>query len=145
MERQTQKDSREEGPVVLFDGVCNLCNGFVNFIIDRDLHGVFRFGSLQSQEASGLLRRKFPDVHVNPDALDSIILVDQGFVYTHSTAVLRIFSRLGSPWKLLYGLIVVPRSVRDWVYDLIASNRYSWFGQRQECRVPRPELMDRFL
>lgn len=131
-------------PAILFDGVCNLCNGFINFIIDRDPNGTLQFGSLQSQKVRNFLEKR-ADVETDPDALDSIVLVERGRVFTHSTAALRIFSYLGLPWKLLYGLIVVPRPVRDWFYNRVASNRYDWFGKRSRCRVPTPELEDRFI
>lgn len=149
MEQKTQEEEPPEKLaqpdfIILFDGVCNLCNGFINFIIDRDPEGVFQFGSLQSQKAKDLLNRT-SGPESNPDALDSIILVEQGKAFTHSTAVLRILSYLGLPWKLLYSLIVVPRPVRDWVYDRVASNRYDWFGRRMRCRVPTPELKERFI
>jgi len=139
------EDTSGRGPIILFDGVYNLCNGFINFIIDHDPKRIFRFGSLQFKNANSLLNREAPNAGIDPDSLDSIVLVERRTVFTHSTAVLRIYSYLRLPWKLLYGFIVVPRPVRNWVYDWVASNRYDWFGQRQECRVPTPELRDRFI
>lgn len=130
-------------PVVLFDGVCNLCNGAVQFIIDRDPEGTFRFASLQSERAGALLRAH----GLEPPAGDpeSMVLVDGGRVYQRSSAALRIARRLRGGWGLLYGLMIVPSFVRDAVYRLIARNRYRWFGKSEQCRVPTPELRARFL
>lgn len=127
--------------IILFDGVCNLCNGSVNFVIDRDPDRWFRFAPLQSRAARLLLERCG---HMN-HGLDSIVLIEDGKCYTKSTAALRIARKLAMPWKLMYAFIVVPRVLRDAVYDLVASNRYRWFGKRDECRVPTPELKSLFL
>jgi predicted DCC family thiol-disulfide oxidoreductase YuxK len=151
MEKRSRKTRTGEGveepsPTVLFDGVCNLCNSFINFIIDWEKEDTLRFGSLQSEKAGEVLEQAAPNAPINPDALDSIIFVEQGGrVYTHSTAVLRILTYLHVPWNLLYGLIIVPRAVRDWIYNQVGSNRYNWFGRRRECRVPTPALRDRFI
>jgi predicted DCC family thiol-disulfide oxidoreductase YuxK len=128
--------------IVLFDGVCNLCNGAVVFIIKRDPQGLFRFATLQSDAPESLLRR----IGARRDALpDSMALIERGSVYARSTAALRIARRLRFPWPLLYALIIVPRPLRDWIYDLVARRRYHWFGKRAECMVPTPELRRRFL
>ena len=127
--------------VVLFDGVCNLCNGAVNFIIDRDPDGYFRFAPLQSDVAEQLLAGT--DAADAP--LDTIVLVEDGAAYVRSTAALRIARRLSGLWPLLSAFLVVPRPLRDAVYDWIAANRYRWFGRREQCRVPTPGLKDRFL
>jgi predicted DCC family thiol-disulfide oxidoreductase YuxK len=126
---------------VLFDGVCNLCNGSVLFVIDRDPSAHFHFAALQSDAGRALLRQHG---YAGAD-LSSIVLVDGGRLYTRSTAALRIARRLAWPWRLLYALIVVPRPLRDAVYDLVARNRYRWFGREEACRVPTPELRGRFL
>lgn len=127
--------------VVLFDGVCNLCNGAVNFIIDRDPAGYFRFAPLQSDVAATYL-----DDTDGPDAdLSTIVLVEDGQTYVRSTAALRIARRLTGAWPLLFLAIVVPRPLRDAVYNWVAHNRYDWFGTRDECRLPTPGLRDRFL
>ena len=130
-------------PVVLFDGVCNLCHGAVQFIVDRDPRGTFQFASLQSERAAALLREHGR----NPPEGDpeSVVLVEDGRIYEHSTAALRIALRLGGLWSLLYGFVIVPRFVRDAVYRFIARNRYRWFGRTEQCRVPTPELRARFL
>jgi predicted DCC family thiol-disulfide oxidoreductase YuxK len=135
------------GPVVLFDGVCNLCNSSVLFIIKRDRRGRFRFAALQSDAGASLLASSAPAGPAGP-ALplpDSIVLVEDGCVLTQSTAALRIARRLRFPWPLLYALAIVPRPIRDLIYAWIARNRYRWFGRRDRCMVPTPELRARFL
>jgi predicted DCC family thiol-disulfide oxidoreductase YuxK len=128
-------------PVILFDGVCNLCNGLVQFVIARDPAARFAFASLQSNAASKLLDR-----HRQTTPLpDSIVLVDGDRVFTRSSAALRIARGLGFPWMLAYAGIVVPKPLRDAVYDRVARNRYRWFGKRDVCMVPTPELRGRFL
>jgi predicted DCC family thiol-disulfide oxidoreductase YuxK len=127
--------------VVLFDGVCNLCNGAVNFIIDRDPDGYFRFAPLQSGVAEQIMEGRGG---VGAD-LDTIMLVEDDEVFVRSTAALRIARHLSGPWPLLYAFIVVPRPLRDAVYEWVAANRYRWFGRRDQCRVPTPELKARFL
>lgn len=138
MEESTTTDQHA---VVLFDGVCNLCNTSVNFVIDRDPEGYFRFASLQSDEAGTLLEQ----CTEAPGALESIVLIEDGSCYSRSTAALRIARHLTGAWPLLYTFIAVPRPVRDFVYDWIARHRYEWFGKRDSCRVPTPELQSRFL
>lgn len=128
-------------PVILFDGVCNLCNGAVQFIIKRDPDGIFRFASLQSVAGQEVLRR-----HDLPtEDFDTMVLVEGDTVFTKSTAALRILRRLGGVWTVTYTFIAVPRFVRDWVYGTVARNRYSWFGKREQCMVPTPDLKSRFL
>lgn len=127
--------------VVLFDGVCNLCNASVNFVIDRDPAGRFRFAALQSEAAAPLLAR----AGLAPDHLGSIVLVEEGRIYTRSTAALRIARRLSGAWPLLAVFLAVPRPLRDLAYDVIARHRYRWFGRAEACRVPTPELRTRFL
>ncbi len=135
--------SKEVAPaVVLFDGVCNLCNSTVHFIIARDPKAYFRFAPLQSASAAALLGDKAPGADVAPD---SVMLVEDGKVYQASTAALRVARKLSGAWKLLYAFIVVPRFVRDPVYYLIARNRYRWFGKSDACWLPTPELRSRFL
>jgi len=127
--------------VILFDGICNLCNGFVDFVIARDRAAHFRFASLQSDAA----RRVLSEVNAEHPLPDSFVLVEDGRVFTRSEAALRIARRLGVPWSLAYPLMVVPRPFRDWAYDVVARNRYRWFGKRETCRVPTPDLRRRFL
>ena len=127
--------------VVLFDGVCNLCNGFVQFVIRRDPAGRFQFAALESPAARRLLR----DVNVSNQLIDSVVLVEDGRAFTRSAAALRIVCKLTFPWPLAYALIIVPRILRDWGYAVVARNRYCWFGRRDTCMVPTPELRARFL
>jgi predicted DCC family thiol-disulfide oxidoreductase YuxK len=127
--------------VVLFDGVCNFCEGTVNFIIARDPHAYFRFAALQSPVAHQLLE----SCASPPPTSDSLVLVEGEKCYTRSTAALRIARRLRSPWFLLYGLIIVPRPIRDALYDWFARNRYRWFGKQDECLVPDTDTRRRFL
>jgi predicted DCC family thiol-disulfide oxidoreductase YuxK len=127
--------------VILFDGECNLCNGFVGFVLPRDPAGRFKFASLQSPVGQKLLSG-----HALPtNTLDSVVLVERDRVYSRSTAVLRILRRLNRLWPLLYAFVVVPRPLRDAVYDFVARNRYRWFGRRESCLMPTPENRKRFL
>ena len=135
-------DRTEGTALLLFDGVCNLCNGFVNFLIDHDPHGQIRVGALQSEAARPYLEA----FGLDPEALDSVVLIERGQVYRKSTAALRVARRLEAPWPLAYyAFIAVPRPLRDAVYDVVANNRYDWFGKRDSCRMPTPELQERFL
>jgi predicted DCC family thiol-disulfide oxidoreductase YuxK len=134
---------REAGAIVLFDGVCNLCNSTVQIIIDHDPAGYFRFASLQSEKAKELLAgfgMKPPEG--DPD---SILLIQDGKLHSHSGAALRIARRMTGAYKLFWATIVVPWFIRDLVYRFIARNRYRWFGREEACRVPTPELRARFL
>ncbi len=131
--------------IILFDGVCNLCNSSVNFIIDRDKAGNFKFSALQSVEARPYLER----AGKSPDELDavlqSLVLIEGENFYTRSTAALRIARRLDGLWPLAYGFIIIPKFIRDKAYDWVARNRYKWFGRLDACRIPTPELRKRFL
>ncbi|MCL4693694.1 MAG: thiol-disulfide oxidoreductase DCC family protein [Candidatus Hydrogenedentes bacterium] len=130
-----------EHPVLLFDGVCNLCNKAVQFIIKRDKDALFRFASLQSDAGQALLNQ-----HDLPtEDFDTMVYLEGDSVYTRSTAGLRIARRLGGLWPLLYAFIVIPRPIRDAVYGVIVRNRYRWFGKRDDCMVPTPDLRARFL
>jgi len=128
----------EQGrPVILFDGVCNLCTGSVQFVIERDSRKQFRFASLQSPVAERLLGRR--------DDLESMVLVQDGKIYRKSTAALLIAKRLDGLWPLLAAFLVIPRFLRDAAYDWIGRRRYRMFGKRDVCWTPRPELAERFL
>ena len=127
--------------LILFDGVCNLCNGFVNFVIDHDPEGYFHFGALQSEAAGSYLAAH----DVPSDSLDSVVLIEDGQAYTRSTAALRVLWHLDGAWSLLYAFILIPKPLRDWVYDRIANVRYDWFGKRDQCRMPTPDLKARFI
>lgn len=126
---------------ILFDGVCNLCHRFVRFVILRDPHAHFRFAPLTSPAARSLLRES----GVAEPLPDSMVLIENGRVYFRSDAQLRIVRRLRFPWPLFYAFVVVPRFIRDRVYDTIAAGRYRWFGRRETCMVPTADLVSRFL
>lgn len=128
-------------PILLFDGVCNLCEGFVQFIIRHDKKGRLQLGSLQSEEGKALLR----EYGINEDYIGSVVLIENGKAYTHSTAALRACRYLSAPWRWLRYLTFIPRLTRDKIYHFIARNRYKWFGKKQECWLPTPELKKRFI
>ncbi len=127
--------------VVLFDGVCNLCNGAVRFIIERDKKAAFSFASLQSEQAKSLLSGS----DIDYAALKSILLVEEHVIYSKSDAVLRIAARLSGLWPMISFFRFIPRFIRDAIYDWIARNRYRWFGKEETCLLPSPELRQRFL
>ncbi|MCY7361335.1 MAG: DCC1-like thiol-disulfide oxidoreductase family protein [Ignavibacteria bacterium] len=127
--------------VILFDGVCNLCNSSVNFIIDHDNNKVFKFAALQSDIGQEMLSK----FNLSKDEFDSVILIDNENCYTKSTAALKIAKEFSSYWKLLYVFIIIPAFIRNFFYDLISKNRYKMFGKKDSCRMPTPELKDRFL
>ncbi|MGH1362299.1 MAG: thiol-disulfide oxidoreductase DCC family protein [Calditrichia bacterium] len=126
---------------ILFDGVCNLCNNSVTFIIERDPSGYFQFGALQSDEAAELLKKQTGGQSLP----DSIVLIDKKGLHTRSTAALRIARHLSGLWPLLYTFSIIPAPIRDIVYNWIAKNRYNWFGKQDSCMLPTPELQQRFL
>ena len=128
-------------PVVLFDGVCNLCNGAVRFVIERDPGACFKFAALQSPTGRELLAR----CGVPPDGLETMVLVEGERCYTQSDSALRIAAKLGGAWPLLGVLRLLPRRLRDRGYRVLADNRYNWFGKRESCMVPTQELRARFL
>ncbi len=128
-------------PIILFDGVCNLCSSSVQFVIKHDSEQKFKFASLQSDIAKSILQ----DFAAASTSFNSVILVEEGKVYYRSTAALRIAKQLSFPYNLLYAFIIVPPFIRNAVYDYIAKNRYQWFGKKEECWVPTPELRDRFM
>ena len=131
----------EESPVILFDGVCNFCNGAVNFIIQRDKKSLIKFAALQSEAGRKLLQR----FNLPADELSSIILIEDGNVFTQSSAALKLCKYLTGLWPLMYGFIIVPLVLRDGIYKWIAKNRYKWFGKKDHCMIPTPEVRTRFL
>ena len=127
--------------IILFDGVCNFCNSAVNFVIKRDKNNLIQFSPLQTEIAHELLaRHKLPT-----EDMKSFIFIEEGKSYTQSTAALRVCRYLTGLWPLLYSLIIVPHFIRDGIYKWIAKNRYKWFGQKNECMIPTPELQAKFL
>ncbi|MDZ4681117.1 MAG: thiol-disulfide oxidoreductase DCC family protein [Saprospiraceae bacterium] len=129
------------GSILLFDGVCNLCNASVQFILKRDSKGLFRFASLQSPTGQALLR--FAGLPTGE--ISTVVLFENGKPYLRSDAGLRIARQLPGLWPVLYGLIVIPRPLRNWVYNWIARNRYRWFGKQESCLMPAPEWKARFI
>ncbi len=128
-------------PILLFDGVCNLCNSSVQFIIRHDPKGIFRFAALQSDVGKQLLQQ----ANMSPDSIHTVVLYESGTFYTHSDAPLRVVRHLRGAWPLLYGLVLIPRFIRDAIYRWIARHRYRWFGQRASCMIPTPDLRARFI
>lgn len=127
--------------IILFDGVCNLCNGFVQFVIKRDKTERFIFGTLQSEAATKLL----DGFEYSSEKMNTVILIEEGKIYTQSTAALRIAKQLAGGWSLFYGFIIVPKFLRDGIYNLIAKYRYRIFGKEPTCMVPAPKLKKRFI
>jgi predicted DCC family thiol-disulfide oxidoreductase YuxK len=131
----------ESEHIILFDGICNLCNRSVQFVIRQDPKKIFKFASLQSEVGQTLLTTGGFEV----GRTDSFVLISKGHYYTQSTAALKVMKLLGGGWGIFYLFILVPRFIRDSVYAFIARNRYKWFGQRSECLMPTAELKGRFL
>lgn len=130
--------------IILFDGVCNLCNSSVQFILKRDKKNKFLFASLQSDAANKILLQ-FNAKNFNAKSLKSILLIENNRVYSKSTAVLRIIKKMSFPLSLCYVFIVIPKFIRDYCYDIIAKYRYKWFGKKDTCMVPKKEYLDQFI
>lgn len=128
--------------IILFDGVCNFCNATINFLIDRDKKGVFRFAALQSEPGREILTKHHITAITN---FDSVMLEKEGKLYQKSDAALEIARNMDGLWRLLYGFRIIPKFIRDFVYDLVAKNRYRFMGKMDACRIPTPELRARFL
>lgn len=127
--------------IVLFDGVCNLCNSSVQFIIKRDKKKKFLFAPLQGKKGQEIfLKHSLPAGELN-----SFILAEGDNIYIKSTGALRMLKKLGGPWSLLYAFIIVPPFIRDGIYSWVAKNRYKWFGKKDSCMIPTPDLKERFL
>ena len=127
--------------IILFDGVCNFCNGSVNFIIERDRENYFKFAPLQSEIGQKLLGEH----NIDKTVTDSVVLIENGKAYVRTTAALRIARRLRGAWKLFYGFSIVPSFIRDVFYKLFAKNRYKMFGKTEACMMPTPEIRARFI
>lgn len=128
-------------PVVLFDGVCNLCNGSVIFIIRHDAKSKFKFASLQSEYGV----EQMDKFNLPLSELNSVLLVKDNRLFQKSNAALEIASMLDGIWPILYVFKIVPRFIRDFVYDWIARNRYRWFGKKEACMIPTPDMRARFI
>jgi predicted DCC family thiol-disulfide oxidoreductase YuxK len=143
----------DDAPVVLFDGTCNFCDGAVHFVIDHERGARLRFAALQSEEGTALLDRtttpenakRLREGVTGDGDPDSIAVIEDGRVYTHSTGALRIARHLRWPYRWLAAFWIVPRPIRDAVYRWFARHRYAWFGKTDACRVPTPEFRARFL
>ena len=133
--------NNKENSILLFDGVCNLCNSAVQFVIKRDKKKKFLYTSLQSKTGQKLLLK----YGLNLSDFDSFILIENEKYFTKSTAALKVAKGLGGIWSMLYIFIIIPKFSRNAIYDFIAQNRYKWFGKRDECMLPSPEFKDRFL
>ena len=125
--------------IILFDGICNFCDGAVNFIIGQDTKNYFKFAPLQSEIGQEFVKK------FDLRGIDSVILVENDKAYTHSTAALKIAKSLSGIWSLAYVFIVIPKPIRDFFYKLFAKNRYKLFGKKDECMIPTPEVRARFL
>ncbi len=130
-----------EKPILLFDGVCNLCNRVVQFTIKRDPEGKFRFAALQSEGGQALLKK----FNLPKNDFDSLVLIEGEKYFLRSAAVLRVLKGLGGGWKLFYGLMIFPRPLRDFIYGIVARTRYRIFGKRDSCMVPDGDVKERFL
>ncbi len=130
-----------ENPIILFDGVCNFCNGAINFIIKRDKKRIFRYAALQSEAGQQLLKQ----YNLSPTELDSFVLIYNGKSFKKTSAALNVASILGGVWKLTGVFRIFPAGVRDLAYNLIANNRYRWFGKKESCMIPTPEVRSLFL
>ncbi|WP_010496583.1 thiol-disulfide oxidoreductase DCC family protein [Paenibacillus elgii] len=139
-ERQSIRDEQTYS-IIFYDGVCGFCQRVVQFILPRDVKGCFRFVAIQSNLGNKVLKQHGLD----PEELSTFVLLEQGRVYTRSTAGLRVLRGLGGLWRLLYAFIAVPRPLRDVVYRLIANNRYRIFGRTDSCMLPKPHQRTRFL
>ena len=127
--------------VVIFDGICNLCSHSVQFILRHEAKPEILFASLQSTPGARLLR----EFNFNPDDAKTFVLISGGQAYVKSTAAIRVARQLRGAWKLLAAAWFIPRPIRNYLYDVVARNRYRWFGQLDACMVPTPELANRFL
>ena len=138
---QIPKSITDNDRIILFDGLCNLCSGLVSFIYCRDKHNVFRFA--WAQEEPGIEIMEWAGLE--GDLLETMIYVEDGKSYYKSTGVLKVARLLNFPWNLVSLGIIVPRFIRDWIYDRVSMNRYSWFGKREKCLVPNQEIRNSFL
>jgi predicted DCC family thiol-disulfide oxidoreductase YuxK len=127
--------------LVLFDGVCNLCNGWVRFVIRRDPNGIFRFAAQQTPAGRAIIEDRIG----GSGQLSSIILIEDHTIYVESDAILQILTGLGAPWSWVALLRIVPRRIRDACYRFVANHRYRWFGRTEVCQVPSADLRSRFI
>lgn len=131
----------ENNPIILFDGVCKLCNRSVQFVLKHDKQKHFRFAALQSAAGQALLKKH----NLHETIFNSFVLIKDGKLYLKSTAALKVAKELNGPIKILYAFIIVPTFIRNAVYNLIAKNRYKWFGKKDSCMIPTPDIQSSFL
>ena len=129
----------EQKKIILFDGECVICNGFAQFLLDRDKKGVFKYGTLQSQTGKALRNN-----YGIPDNVDSVILIKNNKSYIYSEAAIETLKEMPY-WSWVVVFYIIPKPARNAIYKWIARNRYSWFGKREACRIPTPEERDRFI
>jgi predicted DCC family thiol-disulfide oxidoreductase YuxK len=134
-------NEQEDHPIILFDGVCNLCHASVQYVIKHDPKKIFRFASLQSSFAQKILS----NYNLPLNDYNSFVLFSDNKIYTRSTAAILVAKKLKGVVRILYAFIIVPKFIRDGVYNIIAKNRYKWFGKKNECWLPTPELKNLFL
>jgi predicted DCC family thiol-disulfide oxidoreductase YuxK len=127
--------------IIFFDGVCNLCNSSINFIIKKDKENIFSFAALQWPISKEILKEKYPE----NSNFKSILYYEDGEIHTLSTAVLKILKKLPFPYSFLYGYITIPKFIRDRIYKIISKNRYYCFGKKNSCMIPKKEIIDKFL
>jgi len=135
------KKDNSNHKIILFDGVCNLCNSTVTFVIKRDKKDVFRFAALQDEAGKRLIKKHAIDI----SKVDSILFVDGVKMFSKSTAALKIAKNMSGLYPLIYAFMIVPKFIRDWIYDYVARNRYRWYGKKDSCMIPTPELRRKFL
>jgi len=131
----------KQQPVILFDGVCNFCNSAVNFVIKKDKKAEIQFAPLQSEKGRLFLRQ----YNLPADEMKSFVFIEDGKTYTRSTAALKVCTYLKGPWPACYAFIIIPRFIRDGLYNWVAKNRYKWFGVRDQCMIPTPDVRKRFI
>lgn len=125
--------------IIIYDGICNLCDGFILFVIDNDKKNKFKFTPLQDEFSKTILKES------NKDFEESILFYRDGIIFSKSSAVIQIFFELGFPFNLIQIFMAIPKFVRDKIYDFVARNRYKWFGKRVSCRIPTKELLNKFI
>jgi len=131
----------KDQPIILFDGICNFCNSTVIFVIKRNKKKIIQFAALQT----GIGQKLLQEYNQPAESMQSFVFIESGKVYTRSAAALKVCRYLNGIWPLCYGFIIVPKFIRDGIYNWIAGNRYKWFGVRQECMIPTPDVKERFL
>jgi predicted DCC family thiol-disulfide oxidoreductase YuxK len=138
---ETVPDFPDDRPLIVFDGVCALCSGFVRFVLRHDRAGQYRFLAAQSDLATAL----YDHYGLPTDHWETNLLIKNGRLYVRSDGAVEILSSFGGPWRAMKLLRFIPRPIRDWAYDRVAGNRYRWFGRHDLCMIPDPKHADRFL